>query len=115
MDSVKRPFVLITLIALVMSVVGSLQAATEKQAIIIATKQDLALHGHQYPAFHVSIEKIQGDYARVQLVPKNPKRADATWVFLKREKGAWRILMGPGTHFESKDYRKYRIPASIWV
>ena len=83
-DLVTRSFGLITLKALAMSVVGSLQAATEKEAIIIATKQGLARQ--QYPAFQVSIEKIQGDYARVQVAPKNPKQTDAAGFFLNARK-----------------------------
>ena len=110
-NSAARPFVLTTLIALVISFVGLLQAATEKEAIIIATKQYVAAHS-QVSGFHVSIEKIEGDYARVKVTPKNPRETDAAWVFLKREKGVWRGLM-IGTGFESEDYDKFHIPAGI--
>ena len=114
-SSVTRSFVLIMLIALVMSAVGSLQAATEKEAIITATKQAVVAEGHKVSAFHVSIEKIQGDYARVQVAPKNPKQTDAAWVFLKRDRGVWRVLMGREHLSSRKNYRKFHIPASIWV
>lgn len=102
---------LITLVAFAISCTGSLLAAGENEAVTIAAEKYVAAHS-QVSGFHVRVEKIEGDYARVKVTPKDAGETDAAWVFLKREKGVWRGLM-MGTYFTTEDYNEFRIPASI--
>jgi hypothetical protein len=102
---------LITLIAFAISCAGSLRAAGESEAVTIAAKKYVAAHS-QVSGFHLRVEKIEGDYARVKVTPKEASETDPAWVFLKREKGVWRGQM-MGTYFTTEDYNEFHIPAGI--
>jgi hypothetical protein len=102
---------LIALIACVIGYFGSLLAAGEEEAVTIAAKKYVAAHS-VVSGFHVWIEKIDGDYARVKVAPNDASRTDAAWVFLKREKGVWHGLT-IRTAFSPEDYKELHIPASV--
>lgn len=102
---------LITLIIFSISGLGSLLAGGENEAVTNAAKKYVAAHS-QVSGFHVKLEKIDGDYARIKVTPKDATETDAAWVFLKREKGVWRGLM-MGTYFTTEDYNEFRIPAGL--
>ena len=106
-----RHVLLITVTTFAISCVGSLLAAGENEAITIAAKKYVAAHS-QVSGFHVAVEKIDGDYARVKVVPKDASETDPAWVFLQRKKGVWRGLM-MGTYFTTEDYNEFHIPAGI--
>ena len=90
--------------------IGSL-LASEEEAVTIAARKYVAAHS-VVSGFHISIEKVDGDYARVKVTPNDASQNDAAWVFLKREKGVWRGLT-MGTAFSPDDYKELRIPASV--
>jgi hypothetical protein len=102
---------MIALIACVTGHVGPLVTAGEEEAVTIAAKKYVAAHS-VVSAFHVWIEKIEGDYARVKVAPNDPSQTDPAWVFLKREEGVWHGLI-MGTGFSPEDYKKLHIPASV--
>lgn len=106
-----RHAVLTALIACTTGCVGSLLAAGEEEAVAIAAKKYVAAHS-AVSRFHVRIEKIDGEYARVKVTPNDSSQTDAAWVFLKREKGGWRGLT-IGTGFSPEDYKELHIPASM--
>jgi hypothetical protein len=88
----------------------SLFAGGDDQAIVAATKKYLA--GESYTGeIKVTVEKVDGDYARVLATPKDNK-TDPALVFLKREHGTWRGLT-IGTGFDPEDLAKLHIPASL--
>ena len=89
---------------------GSLLAGGDDQAIIAATKKYLAAESYTAP-MKIEVEKVQGDYARVMVTPKDGQ-TDGALVFLKREKGVWRGLT-IGTGFDPDDLAKLHIPASL--
>jgi hypothetical protein len=90
--------------------VGSLRAGGEDEAIIAATKKYLAAESWT-AAVKIAVEKVEGDYARVMVTPKDNK-TDGALVFLKREKGVWRGLT-MGTGWDPEDLAKLHIPASL--
>ena len=90
--------------------IGSLLASDE-EAVTIAAKKYVAAHS-AVSGFHILIEKIDGDYARVKVTPNDASQTDAAWVFLKREKGVWRGLT-IGTAFSADDYKALHIPVSV--
>jgi hypothetical protein len=106
-----RHVLLIALILLAINCVGSFLAAGENEAVTIAAKKYVAANS-QVSGFDVRVEKIEGDYARVKVTPKDASETDPAWVFLKREKGVWRGLM-MGTYFTTEDYNEFHIPAGI--
>jgi len=85
-------------------------ASPEESAIIAATKKYLA--ANSYPAdIKVTVEKREGDYARVATVPKN-QQMDPAIAFLKRDHGAWKVL-DLGTGWDPADLEKLHIPKNL--
>ena len=90
---------------------GTFVLANEHDAVITAARKYVAAHS-EVSGFNVSVEKIEGDYARVKVTPKHAGETDPAWVFLKNEKGIWRGLT-LGTFFTTEDYAEFHIPPSI--
>ena len=89
---------------------GSLLAGEDDQAIIAGTKKYLAQESYTAP-MKIEVEKVEGDYARVMVTPKDGQ-TDGALVFLKREKGVWRGLT-IGTGFDPDDLAKLHVPAGL--
>jgi len=89
---------------------GSLRAGAEDEAIIAGTRKYLASEAYTAPV-KIEVEKVEGDYARVLVTPKDGQ-TDAATVFLKREKDAWRGLT-IGTGWDPDDLAKLHIPKSL--
>ena len=98
------------LVAALLVSAGSLLAGGDDEAIIAGTKKYLASESYTAPV-KIEVEKVEGDYARVLVTPKDGQ-TDAATVFLKRERGAWRGLM-IGTGWDPEDLAKLHIPASL--
>jgi hypothetical protein len=98
------------LVAALLVSAGSLLAGGDDQAIIAGTKKYLASESYTAPV-KIEVEKVEGDYARVLVTPKDGQ-TDPALVFLKREKGAWRGLT-IGTGFDPEDLAKLHIPAGL--
>src|SRR5438034_10872938 len=96
-----------SLISTVLAIIfgGSLVLANENDEVITAARKYVAAHS-AVSGFDASVEKIQGDYARVKVTPKNAGETDPAWVFLKREEGVWRGLT-IGTFFTPDDYAEF--------
>ena len=105
-----RAFSLISII-IAITFSGSLVLANENDAVITAAQKYVAAHS-AVSGFNVSVEKIEGDYARVKVIPKHAGETDPGWVFLKHEKGIWRGLT-IGTFFTTHDYAEFHIPPSL--
>ena len=101
---------LIALIACTTGCIGSL-LASEDEALTIAVRKYVAAHS-VVSGFRIRIEKVDGNYARVKVTPNQAGQTDAAWVFLKREKGVWRVLT-MGTAFSPDDYNALHIPLSV--
>ncbi len=103
----------LSLISIVVAITfgGSLVLANENDEVITAARKYVAAHS-AVSGFDASVEKIEGDYARVKVTPKNAGETDPAWVFLKREEGVWRGLT-IGTFFTPDDYAEFHIPPSI--
>jgi hypothetical protein len=85
-------------------------AGSDDQAIIAATKKYLT--AKSYPAdMKITVERVEGDYARVGVEPKK-KDMDGATAFLKREHGTWKALT-IGTGWDPADLDKLHIPKSL--
>ena len=89
---------------------GALLAGGDDEAIIAGTRKYIAAEGYT-ASVKIEVEKIEGDYARVLVTPKDGQ-TDAATVFLKREKGSWRGLT-IGTGWDPDDLAKLHIPKSL--
>jgi hypothetical protein len=98
------------LVAVCFVCAGSALAGGDNEAIIAGTKKYLAAESYTAP-MKIEVEKVEGDYARVLVTPKDGQ-TDAATVFLKREKGGWRGLT-IGTGWDPEDLAKLHIPASL--
>ena len=99
-------FLLVAWLAIIPTVI----AGSDDQAIIAGTKKYLA--AESYPAdMKITVEKVEGDYARVGVEPKK-KDMDGATAFLKREHGTWKGLT-IGTGWDPADLDKLHIPKSL--
>jgi hypothetical protein len=89
---------------------GSLLAGGDDEAIIAGTKKYLAAESYT-AAVRITVEKVEGDYARVLVTPRD-NQTDPALVFLKRERGVWRGLT-IGTGWDPEDLAKLHIPESL--
>jgi len=105
-----RAFSLVSIV-LAITVGCPLLLANENDTVITTARKYVTAHS-TVSGFDVSVEKIEGDYARVKVTPTHAGETDPAWVFLKREKGIWRGLT-IGTFFTPEDYAEFHIPPSI--
>lgn len=84
--------------------------ANDQQAVTDAVTAYLSANGGPAQS-KVEVEKIDGDYARVEVIPP-PDTTDPALAFLKRENGQWTVL-ALGTGFPPEDLDKLGIPESI--
>lgn len=108
--NITKKFLLMAAFAASLVCAGSLLAGDDDQAIIAGTRKYLATESYTAP-MKIEVEKVEGDYARVMVTPKDGQ-TDAALVFLKREKGVWRGLT-IGTGFDPDDLAKLHIPAGL--
>jgi hypothetical protein len=108
-----KAFLLFVLCALVL--VPQLGAKDENgnEAIIAAAKTYVAANS-AIAKFTVTVEQVEGDFARAKVTPENASAADPAWVFLKKEEGKWRGL-ALGTSFTVSDYQELGIPNALRV
>ena len=62
----------------------------------------------------VEVEAVRGAYARARTVPP-PDTTDPAWVFAKKSKGRWTVVLGPGTSFEEAELTKLGVPRELWL
>ncbi|MEY2490472.1 MAG: hypothetical protein QOC70_2414 [Verrucomicrobiota bacterium] len=105
-----RRTLLVAAFAGVLVCAGSLVAGGDDQAIIAGTKKYLAAESYT-AAVKITVEKVEGDYARVLVTPSD-NQTDPALVFLKRERGVWHGLT-IGTGWDPEDLAKLHIPASL--
>ena len=109
--STKGLALLAVLLTATLAVPPSAFAGTDDQAIIAGTKKYLA--AESYPTdMKITVEKVEGDFARVAIIPKDPTKMDGAIAFLKREHGQWKGLT-IGTGWDPADLAKLHIPKSL--
>jgi hypothetical protein len=102
---------LVVLLTATLAVIPMAFAGSDDQAIIAGTKKYLV--AQSYPAdMKITVEKVDGDYARVAITPKDPTKMDGAIAFLKREHGQWKGLT-IGTGWDPADLAKLHIPKSL--
>ena len=85
----------------------------EDVAIVAAAKSYVAANSSM-AKITVSVEQVDGDFARARVVPENPPATDPAWVFLKKKDGKWTGLT-IGTSFTVEDYQQLGIPNTLRI
>ena len=88
--------------------------ASSENAVIITAAKSYVLANSAITKFDVTVEKLEGDFARAKVNPQDPRAADPAWIFLKKTQGKW-IGLTMGTDFEAEDYQKLGIPKSLRI
>ena len=113
------------LIALALSACGNAVANPQPPATVVsmnppigAIKSAVTMHLSKegiskITQAQVEVEKIEGDAARVRVLPDDPNAADAAWLFLKHESGMWKVVAGPGTAFTPDDMKSAGLPEDL--
>jgi hypothetical protein len=104
---------LLLLGALLVGLCHSIVAGDEQAAIVAATKSYVAANSGM-TKITVTVEQVEGDYARVKVAPEDSKAADPAWVFLQKKDGKWAGLT-LGTSFTTEDYQQLGIPNALRV
>lgn len=91
---------------------GALGRENEDAAIIAATKSYVAANSGMKNVT-VTVEKVEGDFARVKVTP-DAGATDPAWVFLKKSEGKWTGLT-LGTSFTTEDYQQLSIPNALRI
>jgi hypothetical protein len=85
----------------------------DNAAIVAATKSYVATNS-SLTKITVTVEQVDGDFARAKVVPENPGAADPAWVFLKKTDGKWTGIT-IGTSFTTEDYQQLGIPNPLRI
>jgi hypothetical protein len=107
----RKSRLILTLLAVALS---QLVASPENAAIIAATKTFMAANATLTTKINVTVERVEGNFARARVNPQDRGAADPAWVFLKKDEGKWTGLT-VGTFFEAEDYQKLGIPKSLRI
>ncbi|MDP9098403.1 MAG: hypothetical protein M3N48_05340 [Verrucomicrobiota bacterium] len=91
-----------------------LAASPENAAIVTAAETYLKANASITTKINFTVEKIDGDFARVKINPQDKSAADPAWMFLKKKEGKWTGLT-LGTGFSPEDYQQLGIPKSLRV
>jgi hypothetical protein len=105
-----RQILIVLLIGAVFLAACGGSTASDNQAIIDATSAYVKANS-AVANFTVQVEQVAGDYARARVSPTDGS-TDPAWVYLKREGGAWQVLL-LGTAFTPEDYQQFGIPESL--
>lgn len=107
-----KPFFFFVLWCLILP--PPLLAEGEDHAAIIAATKTYVARMSGMTKFTVTVEQVDGDYARAKVVPEDQGAADPAWVFLKKTDGKWTGLT-LGTSFTVSDYQELGIPNALRV
>jgi hypothetical protein len=89
-------------------------AETDGKAAIASAAEKYVAANSAIQKVQVTVEKVDGNYARAKAAPRGASVTDAAWVFLKKQNGSWTGLT-LGTSFSPEDYRELGIPRSLWI
>lgn len=91
--------------------VGCLPASDSNSEIVAATSAFMEKEMGVSDSV-VSVEKVDGDFARVQVKSQKDKLDPATGFLQKSKNGTWEVMV-IGTAFAPEDFQKMGIPESI--
>ena len=105
---------LLTIVLLCFTVAANAFAESDGKAAIASAAEKYVAANSAIQKVQVTVEKVDGNYARAKAAPRGASVTDAAWVFLKKQNGTWTGLT-LGTSFGPEDYRELGIPRSLWI
>lgn len=105
---------LLTILLLCSAVVTTAFAAADDKTAIASAAEKYVAANSAIQKVQVTVEKMDGNYARAKAAPRDAGATDAAWVFLKKQNGSWTGLT-LGTSFSPEDYKELGIPRSLWI
>lgn len=107
----RKTFLLFALLSVALS---PLVASPDDAAIIAAAKTYVAANSEGITKINITVEKVEGDFARVKVTPQAAGATDPAWAFLRKKNGKWTGLT-LGTAFGPDDYQELGIPKSLQI
>jgi hypothetical protein len=108
----KKLFLIFTLLGMVIA--QSFAAENSESVAIIAAAKSYVTANSGMSRIHVTVEKVEGNFARAKVTPEDKAATDPAWVFLKKNDGKW-IGVTLGTAFSPEDYRQFGIPKALRI
>lgn len=93
-------------------VLPQLMASPENDAIVAESESFMAANATLTTKIKVTVEKVEGEFARARVNPQDQPAAHSAWVFLKKVQGKWTGLTVRAA-FEAEDYQKFGIPKAL--
>lgn len=89
-----------------------LMVSPENDAIIAESESFMAANATLTTKIKVTVEKVEGDFARARVNPQDQPSSHSAWIFLKKSQGKWEGLTVRAS-FETEDYQKFGIPKAL--
>ncbi|HVF70164.1 MAG TPA: hypothetical protein VM940_01025 [Chthoniobacterales bacterium] len=104
---------ILLLLALTVTPVLS-KEGNDKPAIIAAAQKFATENATITVKIALTVEAVDGDFARVRMAPEESGKGDPAWIFLKKNDGKWTGLT-LGSSFTTEDYQQLGIPNALRV
>jgi hypothetical protein len=105
---------LLTILLLCCTLASTAFAQGDSKAAIASAAEKYVAANSAISKVRVTVDKVEGNFARAKATPSDSGATDAAWVFLKKQNGSWTGLT-LGTAFSPEDYRELGIPRSLWI
>lgn len=89
-------------------------ASPENDAIIAESESFMTANATLTTKIKITVEKVEGDFARTRVNPQDQPSAHSAWIFLKKSQGKWAGITVRAS-FTAEDYQKFGIPKSLWL
>jgi hypothetical protein len=102
---------LLLILGVLAAALPQLIASSENAAIVTEAERFLIENATARTKINFTVEKIEGDFARVRINPKDAPGGPA-WIFLQKKAGKWRGLTVRAA-FSAEHYQQFDIPKSL--
>ncbi len=99
------------ILGMLVAALPQLIASSEDTAIVTEAERFLAENATVTTKINFTVEKIEGDFARVRINPKDAPGGPA-WIFLQKKAGKWSGLTVRAA-FSAEHYREFDIPKNV--
>ena len=100
------------ILGLLAAALPQLIGSPENAAIVAEAESFLTANATVTTKINFTVEKVEGDFARVKINPKDAPAAPSAWIFLQKKEGKWTGLT-VRTLFKAEDYQQFGIPKSL--
>lgn len=102
---------LLLTLGVLLAALSQLVASPENTAIVTEAERFLLENATVTTKINFTVEKVEGDFARVRINPKDAPGGPA-WIFLQKKAGKWSGLTVRAA-FSAEHYQEFDIPKSL--